>query len=108
MFYDVMQQVQLSRTRNGGYGWSIARDVEDPELWIERFQCPTWLDYLRQRSRATEFERQLHQRARDFHRGPEPVRIRRLLERPLGSVRWKEDTPDRRTERSGRLHEWGP
>ena len=108
VFYDVMQQVQLSRTRNGGYGWSIARDVEDPELWIERFHCPTWLDYLRQRSRATEFERQLHQRARDFHRGPEPVRIRRLLERPLGSVRWKEDTPDRRSERAGRLLEWGP
>ena len=24
-----------------------------------------------------------------------PVRIRRMLERPFGSVRWKEDTPDR-------------
>jgi hypothetical protein len=23
------------------------------------------------------------------------VRIRRMLERPFGSVRWKEDTPDR-------------
>ena len=37
----------------------------------------------------------LHQQAIDFHIGPEPVRIRRMLERPFGSVRWKDDTPDR-------------
>ena len=34
-----------------------------------------------------------------FHRGIEPVKIRRMLERPFGSVRWKEDTPDRAAER---------
>src|SRR3569623_2053552 len=27
--------------------------------------------------------------------GIEPVRIRRMLERPFGAVRWKEETPDR-------------
>src|SRR5258707_12884350 len=31
----------------------------------------------------------------DFHLGPDPVRVRRMLERPFGSVRWKEDSPDR-------------
>ena len=60
-FYNVMQQVQLSRQRNGAYGWSIARDIADPELWTERYHCPTWLDYLRQRNRATQSERELHQ-----------------------------------------------
>lgn len=95
LFYAVMQQVQRSRQRNGAYGWSFARDIADPELWTERFHCPTWLDYLRQRSRATESERALHERARDFHLGPEPIRIRRMLERPIGSVRWKDETPDR-------------
>jgi hypothetical protein len=29
-----------------------------------------------------------------MHVGPEPVVIRRMLERPVGSVRWREDTPD--------------
>ncbi|MGH6680116.1 MAG: MFS transporter, partial [Bradyrhizobium sp.] len=53
-FHNVMQEVQLSRQRNGAYGWSIARDIADPELWIERYHCPTWLDYLRQRNRATQ------------------------------------------------------
>ena len=54
-------------------------------------------DYLRQRSRSTASERALHPRANEFHIGPEPIRIRRMLERPVGSVRWKEDTPDRST-----------
>jgi MFS family permease len=93
-FHNVMQDVQLSRQRNGAYGWSIARDIADPELWTERYHCPTWLDYLRQRNRATASERALHQQAIAFHIGPDPVRIRRMLERPFGSVRWSEDTPE--------------
>ena len=97
VFYALMQQVQRSRQRNGAYGWSFARDIADPELWTERFHCPTWHDYLRQRSRSTATERALHVRANEFHIGPEPIRIRRMLERPIGSVRWKEDTPDRST-----------
>ncbi|HEX7924587.1 MAG TPA: MFS transporter [Bradyrhizobium sp.] len=94
-FHNVMQDVQLSRQRNGAYGWSIARDIADPELWTERYHCPTWLDFLRQRNRATQIERELHQKAADFHIGAEPIRVRRMLERPFGSVRWKDETPDR-------------
>src|SRR6476646_4739555 len=94
-FHNVMQEVQLSRQRNGAYGWSIARDIADPELWTERYHCPTWLDFLRQRNRSTQSERELHQSAMDFHLGPEPIRVRRMLERPFGSVRWKEESPDR-------------
>lgn len=95
LFYAVMQRVRSSRTRNGAYGWSIARDIADPELWIERYHCPTWHDYLRQRNRPTSAERELHARALKFHLGPEPVRIHRMLERPVGSVRWKDLGPDR-------------
>src|SRR6185437_6883282 len=91
LFHNVMQDVQLSRQRNGAYGWSIARDIADPELWTERYHCPTWFDYLRQRSRSTQSERALHQSAMDFHLGPDPVRVRRMLERPFGSVRGKDD-----------------
>jgi MFS family permease len=94
LFYAVMQHIQLVRQRNGAYGWSIARDIADPELWTERYHCPTWHDYLRQRNRSTQSERELQDRAYAFHLGPEPVRIRRMLERPVGSVRWKDSTPD--------------
>jgi hypothetical protein len=94
-FYTVMLQVQATRQRNGAYGWSIARDIADPEIWVERYHCPTWLDYLRQRNRSTQSERDLHLKAIGFHLGPEPIKVHRLLERPLGSVRWKDETPDR-------------
>lgn len=94
-FHNVMQDVQLFRRRNGAYGWSIARDIADPELWTERYHCPTWLDYLRQRNRSTQSERALDKQAVAFHIGPEPLRVRRMLERPFGSLRSKENVRDR-------------
>ncbi|MFB6464073.1 MFS transporter [Bradyrhizobium tunisiense] len=93
-FQLVMQDIQLFRQRNGAYGWSIARNVAAPELWIERYHCPTWFDYLRQRNRSTQSEREIEQQAIAFHLGPDPVRVRRMLERPFGSMRWKENTPN--------------
>lgn len=94
-FHNVMQNVQLFRQRNGAYRWSIARDIADPELWTERYHCPTWLDYLRQRDRSTQSERDLDRQAAAFHKGPVPILVRRMLERPFGSVRRKEDELDR-------------
>jgi hypothetical protein len=94
LFYGVMQKIRLTRQRNGGYGWSIARDIADPWAWTERYHCPTWLDYLRMRSRATQAERDLQDRAFTYHEGEHPIRVRRMLERPLGSVRWQEAAPD--------------
>ena len=94
-FYMAMTAMESIRHRTGGYNWSIARDVADPELWTERYHTPTWHDYLRQRSRLTATDLDIWQRAVDFHKGPGDIRIRRMLERPYGSVRWSEDVPDR-------------
>lgn len=93
-FYGAMQKVGRSRNRNGAYHWSIARDIANPALWTERFLCPTWLDYLRHRDRFTAAELTLQAAAEAFHRGADPPRVRRMLERPFGSVRWKNDAPD--------------
>lgn len=93
-FYQVMQQLQSIRQRNGAYDWSIGRDLSDAEIWTERFSCPTWLDYLRQRTRSTQADRQVEEATWALHMGPEPIVVRRMLERPIGSVRWREDTPD--------------
>jgi MFS family permease len=93
-FHRLMHEVQMFRQRNGAYGWTIARDVADPELWTERYRCPTWFDYLRQRNRATRSEAATEQQAIAFHIGSGPVRVRRMLERPLGSVRTTDHIPD--------------
>ncbi len=94
-FFVLIQQNRTVRQRTGGYDWSIARDVAQPELWIESYSCPTWLDYLRQRDRATQAERDLQDKIRAFHDHSVPVRVRRWLERPFGSVRWHDSSPDR-------------
>lgn len=93
-FYAAAQKLQRVRKRNGGFDWSIARDVADPALWVERYHCPTWGDYLRMRDRYTRAELDLQTEADSFNRSGYGMRVRRLLERPYGSVRWKADSPD--------------
>ena len=93
-FYGLMQEIRKVRSRTGGYGWSISRDVASPNHWIESYSTPTWLDYLRQRTRATQAERDLNSKVLALQTEGQQVTIRRLLERPFGSVRWKDNSPD--------------
>lgn len=93
-FYDVMVKLQRARNRIGGFDWSISRDIADPAVWVERYHCPTWGDYLRMRDRYTQAEYELQERADSFNRTRHGHRVRRRLERPFGSVRWKADSPD--------------
>jgi len=97
-FYNAMRKLQRVRLRNGGFNWSIARDIADPMLWTERYQCPTWGDYLRQRSRLTQGDMDLQALVDSFDETPGERRVRRRLERPFGSVRWGADTPDPRSD----------
>ncbi|MCG8313233.1 MAG: MFS transporter [Pseudomonadales bacterium] len=93
-FYNMMMDVQKVRLRNGGYEWSLARDIENPALWTERYHCPTWGDYLRMRSRYTQKDLDIHNQIKSFNRIKGDTKVRRRLERPIGSVRWKAETPD--------------
>ena len=93
-FYESMRLVQRTRLRNGGFGWSLSRNIADPRHWTERYQCPTWGDYLRMRDRFTQADLASHAASRAFHRGESELAVRRLLERPFGSVRWQPDSPD--------------
>lgn len=93
-FYAVAQKLQRIRKRNGGFEWSISRDIADPALWIERYHCPTWGDYLRLRDRYTQAELDIQAEVDSFNREGRGMRVRRMLERPYGSVRWKAESPD--------------
>jgi MFS family permease len=93
-FYAVAQKLQRIRKRNGGFEWSISRDIADPSLWVERYHCPTWGDYLRLRDRYTKAELDIQAEVDSFNRAGMGMRVRRMLERPYGSVRWKADSPD--------------
>jgi len=89
-----MLKLQRARQRNGAFEWSLARDLADPALWTERYHLPTWLDYCRLRTRFTQADRALQAAADAFNSARTSRRIRRRLERPFGSVRWRAETPD--------------
>ena len=93
-FYDAMLKLQRARLRNGAFEWSLSRDIGDAGLWRERYLCPTWGDYLRLRSRFTHSDRALQDAALALTVTGANRRVRRMLERPFGSVRWRADTPD--------------
>jgi MFS family permease len=98
-FYDAMLALQSVRLRNGAFEWSIARDLADVALWTERFHFPTWQDYLRQRSRFTQADLAMQAAADAYNELAAGDRaVRRRLERPLGSVRWRAETPDPRSD----------
>jgi MFS family permease len=96
-FASAMRKLAQVRQRNGARRWSLMVDVTDPELWVERFQYPTWTDYLRQRHRGTVSDRAVWDHARTFHRGEERPKVRRLIAQ---SVEHLAATPGARPERT--------
>jgi hypothetical protein len=100
-FYAVMMKMQDMRKRIGAFDWSIARDIANPAIWTEHYHCPTWGDYLRMRDRYTQADFDVQALADSFNREPGERRVRRRLERPFGSVRWKADSPDPHQETIG-------
>ncbi|MCT2400796.1 MFS transporter [Novosphingobium mangrovi (ex Huang et al. 2023)] len=100
-FYGAMMKMQGMRKRIGAFQWSIARDIANPALWTERYHCPTWGDYLRMRDRYTQADFVIQAEVDAFNRSGHARRVRRRLERPFGSVRWKADSYDPHQETIG-------
>jgi MFS family permease len=81
-FLGAMAERRRIRRRDGARNWRLLRDLADPELWIERYETPTWLDYVRHNSRITHHDALIPERLRALHRGPNAPRVRRMIERP--------------------------
>src|SRR5690606_8715586 len=83
-FLTAMAERKVIRQRNGAQRWSLLRDVSDPEIWTERYNTPTWTEYLRHNQRFTHDEAAVGKRIRALHRGPSAPVIRRMVERQTG------------------------
>jgi MFS family permease len=81
-FLDLMAQRKRIRQRNGARDWTLTRDLGQPEVWIEQYRTPTWVDYVRHNQRLTHSEAEVVDRIRAMHQGAEPPRVRRMIERP--------------------------
>ncbi|TPE47477.1 MFS transporter [Amaricoccus solimangrovi] len=82
-FLRIMAERRRSRARDGARAWSLARDMDDSEIWTERYQTPTWLDTQRFHSRRTQADAELSDRLKALHGGQAPT-IRHEIERQPG------------------------
>jgi MFS family permease len=84
-FLAAMAERRRIRRRDGALNWRLLRDLSDPELWVERYETPTWLDYARLNSRMTRNDAVVPESLRALHRGPGAPRVRRMIERPVAA-----------------------
>jgi MFS family permease len=85
-FVQAMQEVRRIRRRDGARRWMLLQDMNEPELWIERFHSPSWVEHLRRYHRFTVADVEIERRALTFHRGDAAPKVRHLLERPAGEI----------------------
>ncbi|UHL63683.1 MFS transporter [Paralcaligenes sp. KSB-10] len=79
------------RIRDGARHWALLRDLENPRIWTESYHVPTWVEYVRHHQRRTQADAEVFDRLLALHRGAEPPRVRRMIERQTVPVR--DDTP---------------
>ena len=72
--------------RDGARRWTLLRDLAEPELWIERWHVPTWLEYVRDAQRRTRADLENFEHVRALHIGHHEPRVHRMIERPVGSA----------------------
>jgi len=83
-FVSAARKLGRLRRADGAWGWTLIQNLDDRQVWIERFHAPTWLDHLRRQSRMTVSSQIAQERARAFSKGG-PVVVRRFVERPNGA-----------------------
>ncbi|MET0239518.1 MAG: MFS transporter [Sphingobium sp.] len=91
-FLAVMDERRRIRMRDGARQWRLLRDLGDEWVWVERYQVPTWLDYVRHNQRRTHADADTAIAIRDLHEGTWPPTIHRMIERRTASIPTREDT----------------
>jgi MFS family permease len=84
-FLAAMSERRRIRRRDGARQWTLLRDLVNPELWIERYESPTWVEYIRHNQRVTKADAEIGDRLRALHHGVNPPVARRLIERQVSS-----------------------
>jgi hypothetical protein len=78
-FLDAMAERHRIRRRDGALHWTLMRDMEQPRAWVESFEIPTWMDYVRLHMRTTQADAPVSDRLRGLHQGDGAPRVRRRL-----------------------------
>ncbi|MGO4854166.1 MFS transporter [Phaeovulum sp. W22_SRMD_FR3] len=83
-FLSVMAERRRGRMRDGARQWLLARDIENPQLWIERYKTATWVETQRHHERRTLADAAITDRLRALHQGDGLPKMRHLLVRQTG------------------------
>ncbi|MCM8732307.1 MFS transporter [Hephaestia sp. GCM10023244] len=79
-FLLAMAERRRIRRRDGARRWTLSCDLADSRAWIERYQVPTWLDYIRHNQRRTHADSANFEHIQRLHRGAGPPEVRRVIE----------------------------
>jgi MFS family permease len=90
-FLEAMTAWRRIRLRDGARRWSLLRNIEAPDRWVESYHLPTWTDYVRHVERRTIADDIILKTLAGLHRGPKPLRVHRMIERQ--TVFPYDDTP---------------
>ena len=85
-FLTAMNERRRICRRDGARRWTLLRDLAEPDLWVERYHVPTWLEYVRDNSRRTRADLDNFERVRALHVDNHAPRVHRMIERPVGSA----------------------
>ncbi len=80
-FLAAMDDRRRIRRRDGARQWHLMRDLAEPDVWVEKYQTPTWLDYVRHNQRITQADAEITERIRALHQGPDKPVVHRMIER---------------------------
>jgi MFS family permease len=78
-FVAAIHELRDVRLRDGAIRWGIFQDADNPRYMNETFVMESWVDYLRQRERFTESDREILEKVQSMHIGPEPPAIRHTV-----------------------------
>jgi MFS family permease len=85
-FLDLMVERRRIRRRDGARHWSLLRDLDRPDTWIERYDTPTWTENVRHNERATIADAAVSDCLRALNTNDERPRVHRMIVRDLYAV----------------------
>ncbi|WP_244430722.1 MFS transporter [Rhizobium sp. CF142] len=82
-FLQAMETWRRIRLRDGARRWSLLRDIEAPDHWIESYHVASWTDYIRHVDRRTVADQHVLERLTALHCGQKPMRVHRMVGRHM-------------------------
>ena len=84
-FYSLMEELGVTRRRDGAIQWGFFEDVEIHGRFIEMFTVESWVAHLRQHARVSASDKILQDKIFSLHRGDIPPKVMHAVTPDMGS-----------------------